>query len=111
MANSPQARKRARQAEKHRQHNMMLRSRVRTYMKRVMKAIESGNQELALQEFKEAQPFMDGSVNKGIFHRNKIARHKSRLYAKIRAMDGGETVVENTPVITESPADDAAPAA
>ena len=86
MANSAGSRKRARQAEKRRQHNASLRSMVRTYIKKVVKAIEGGNQAVAAEAFKVAQPIMDSSVNKGIFNKNQIARTKSRLNARIKAL-------------------------
>ena len=86
MANSPQARKRARQAEKSRERNMSLRSTMRTAIKKVLKAIDAGNKDEAQEAFKAATPVIDSMVNKGIAHRNKIARHKSRLNARIRAM-------------------------
>ena len=86
MANSPQARKRARQAVKSREQNMSLRSTMRTAIKKILKAIESGKRDEAQTAFKEAMPVIDSMVNKGIAHRNKIARHKSRLNARIRAM-------------------------
>ncbi|MBV0933878.1 30S ribosomal protein S20 [Marinobacterium weihaiense] len=86
MANSAGSKKRARQAEKRRQHNASLRSMARTYIKKVFAAIDSGDQAAAQEAFKVAQPIMDSSVNKGIFHKNKIARTKSRLSARIKAM-------------------------
>ncbi|GAA0790242.1 30S ribosomal protein S20 [Marinobacterium sediminicola] len=86
MANSAGSKKRARQAEKRRQHNASLRSMARTYIKKVIAAINSGDQAAAQEAFKVAQPIMDSSVNKGIFHKNKIARTKSRLTARIKAM-------------------------
>ena len=86
MANSAQARKRARQAEKRRQHNMGLRSRMRTYVKKVQAAIDEGNKEAAQDAFKAAQPVVDAMVNKGLIHKNKAARHKSRLNAHIKAL-------------------------
>lgn len=86
MANSVQARKRARQAEKRRQHNTALRSRMRTFVKKVQAAIAAGDKAAAQQAFKEAQPIVDGMVNKGLIHKNKAARHKSRLSAVIKAM-------------------------
>ncbi|KAA0876327.1 30S ribosomal protein S20 [Nitrincola tapanii] len=86
MANSAGSRKRARQAEKRRQHNASLRSMARTYLKKVIKAIEGGDKAAAEEAFKTAQPILDSSVTKGIFHANKIARNKSRLSAKIKAM-------------------------
>lgn len=86
MANSAGSRKRARQAEKRRQHNASLRSMVRTYIKKVVKAIDGGDQAAAAEALKVAQPIMDSSVNKGIFHKNQIARTKSRLNARIKAL-------------------------
>lgn len=86
MANSAGSRKRARQAEKRRKHNASLRSMVRTYFKKVLKAIASGDQAAAQEAFKTAQPLLDSSVNKGIFKKSKAARIKSRLNAKIKAM-------------------------
>lgn len=86
MANSAGSKKRARQAEKRRQHNASLRSMVRTYMKKVTAAIESGDKVVATEALKVAQPLLDSSVNKGIFSKNKIARVKSRLNTKIKAL-------------------------
>jgi small subunit ribosomal protein S20 len=86
VANSAGSRKRARQAEKRRQHNASLRSMVRTYVKKVVAAIDSGDKTAATEAFKVAQPIMDSSVNKGIFPKNKIARSKSRLNARIKAL-------------------------
>lgn len=86
MANSPQAKKRARQNEKNRKHNASLRSMARTYMKKVQAKIEAGNYEEAQTALQTAQPILDSMVNKGIFSKNKIARHKSRLNAKIKAL-------------------------
>ena len=86
MANIKSARKRARQAEKTRKHNMGLRSRMRTKIKDVVKACEAGNREAAAAAYKEAVPVIDSMVNKGIVDKNKAARHKSRLNKRIRAM-------------------------
>lgn len=86
MANSAGSRKRARQSEKRRQHNASLRSTVRTYIKKVAAAIASGDKAAATEALKVAQPFMDASVNKGIFEKNKIARSKSRMNTRIKAM-------------------------
>jgi small subunit ribosomal protein S20 len=86
LANSAQARKRARQAEKHRQHNAGRRSMMRTELKRVISAIAAGNKAEAESAFKTAAPLLDRLANKGLIHRNKAARHKSRLNAKIRAL-------------------------
>ena len=86
MANSPQARKRARQAEKRRMHNASRRSMLRTYIKKVVYAIEAGNKEEAVAAYEAAVPVIDRAANKGLIHKNKAARHKSRLNAHIRSM-------------------------
>ena len=87
MANTKQAKKRIRQAEKHRQHNASMRSTLRTYIKKVVAAIATGNKESALQSLQEATPVIDRMVNKGIIHKNKAARHKSRLTGHIKKLD------------------------
>jgi small subunit ribosomal protein S20 len=86
LANITSAKKRARQAEKHRQHNASLRSMVRTYIKRVYAAIEAGDRKLADESFKAAQPIIDRMADKGLIHKNKAARHKSRLTAHLKKM-------------------------
>lgn len=86
MANSPQARKRARQAEKRRQHNAAMRSMVRTYLKKVNAAIASGDQQAAQESYVKAVSVLDKATRKGKYHPNKAARHKSRLNSKIKAM-------------------------
>lgn len=86
MANSAQAKKRARQAEKHRQWNASRRSMLRTYIKKVVNAIIGGNQTEALTAYQAAVPVIDRMANKGVIHKNKAARHKSRLNGRIRAM-------------------------
>ncbi len=84
MANTIQAKKRARQAEVRRQRNASHRSLVRTYIKKVVKAIESKNKAAAEAAYNSAVPIIDRMATKGIIHRNKAARHKSRLLAHIR---------------------------
>lgn len=86
MANSPQARKRARQNEKRRRHNASLRSLVRTMIKRVNAAIESGDAEQAKTAYGEAVPVIDRMADKGIIHKNKASRHKSRLNEQIKGL-------------------------
>ncbi len=86
MANSPQARKRARQNEKARKHNASLRSMVRTYIKKVVAAIEAGDAEAAKAAYTAAVPVIDRIADKGIIHKNKAARHKSRLNTQIKAL-------------------------
>ena len=86
MANSAQARKRARQAEKRRQHNASRRSMLRTNLKKVVYAIEAGDKEAATEAYNAAVPVIDNAANRGLIHKNKAARHKSRLNAQIRAL-------------------------
>ncbi len=86
MANSPQARKRARQAVKRRAHNASLRSLVRTNIKKVDAALQTGDAEQARAAYANAVPVIDRMADKGIIHKNKAARHKSRLNARIRAL-------------------------
>lgn len=86
MANSPQARKRARQSEKRRRHNASQRSMVRTYIKRVNAAIEDKDSDRAAEALTSAIPVIDRMAAKGIVHKNKAARHKSRLSAKVKAL-------------------------
>lgn len=86
MANSPSARKRAKQAEKRNSHNASLRSMVRTYIKNVHKAIDSKDLEKAQQAYALAVPVIDRMADKGILHKNKAARHKSRLNKHIKAL-------------------------
>ena len=86
MANSAQARKRARQAEDARQRNAGQRSMMRTYVKKVVAAIATGNKEGAAEAYKAAVPVLDRMADKGLIHKNKAARHKSRLNAQIKAL-------------------------
>ncbi len=86
MANIKSAQKRARQNIKNRAHNMAMRSKMRTFLKKVSTAIESGDRAQAEASYKAAVPVLDSMVNKGIVHKNKAARHKSRLNARIKAL-------------------------
>jgi small subunit ribosomal protein S20 len=86
VANIKSARKRARQAEKTRKHNMGLRSKMRTEIKKVVNACEAGDKAAAATAYKNAMPVIDSMVNKGIVTKNKAARHKSRLNARIKAL-------------------------
>lgn len=86
MANIASAKKRARQSEKHRQHNASLRSMVRTSIKKTYNAIAAGDKALAEVCSKEATSVMDRMANKGLIHKNKAARHKSRIAAHIKKM-------------------------
>jgi len=84
VANTPQAKKRARQAEKRRSHNASLRSLVRTMIKKVNAAIRSGDAAAARAAYTDAVPVIDRMADKGIIHKNKAARHKSRLNAQVK---------------------------
>ncbi len=86
MANIKSAIKRARQNVKLRQHNAAARSMYRTYVKNVLKAVEAGDQEVAKTAFAKAQPIIDKAAGKGLIHKNKAARIKSRLSARVKAM-------------------------
>lgn len=84
MANLKQTKKRVRQAEKHRRHNASLRSTLRTHIKKVTAAIAKKDEKAAIVHLNEATPVIDRMASKGIIHKNKAARHKSRLVASIR---------------------------
>jgi len=86
LANSKQAKKRIRQAEKHRLHNAGRRSMLRTSIKKVIAKIESGDQEAAKLALTDASRIIDRVASKGLIHKNKAARHKSRLSAGIKKM-------------------------
>jgi small subunit ribosomal protein S20 len=86
LANTVQAQKRAKQAEKCRQHNASFRSMVRTYIKKVVAAIETKDYTVATAAYNEAVPVIDRMADKGIIHKNKAARHKSRLNESIKAL-------------------------
>jgi small subunit ribosomal protein S20 len=88
MANTAQARKRARQSVKVNSHNAALRSTMRTAMKKIIKAIESGDKAAAATAYVENVSVIDRIADKKIIHKNKAARHKSRLSAAIKAMSG-----------------------
>ena len=59
---------------------------MRTYIKKVVKMIAEGNKEGAVEAYKAALPVIDSSAGNGMIHKNKAARHKSRLNAQIKAM-------------------------
>lgn len=86
VANIKSAIKRARQNIKLRSNNASARSRYRTYVKNVLKAVEAGNKELATAQYAKAQPIIDRAAGNGLIHKNKAARIKSRLSAHIKAM-------------------------
>jgi small subunit ribosomal protein S20 len=86
VANIKSAIKRARQNVKLRQHNASARSMFRTYVKNVLKAVEAGDKEAATAAFAKAQPVIDKATTKGLIHKNKAARIKSRLVARLQSM-------------------------
>lgn len=86
MANIASAKKRALQSEKNRAHNAALRSRLRTFIKKVILAVEAGDVNQAQAAYRAAVPIIDSSVNKGLIHKNKAARSKSRLNARVKAL-------------------------
>ena len=86
MANIKSAKKRARQAIKRRAHNVALRSQVRSAVRKVMKAIESGNKDVAKAEFVSVVPQIDRMATKGILQKNRAAHYKSQINARLRAM-------------------------
>lgn len=86
MANSPQAKKRARQNERRLNVNKARRSRIRTYLRKVEEAIASGDKAAATDALKAAQPELMRGVTKGVFHKNTAARKMSRLSARVKAL-------------------------
>ena len=86
MANTAQARKRARQSVELNKHNSSLRSMLRTSIKRVRQAIDAGDQAAANDVFCKTTSVIDRIADKNIIHKNKAARHKSRLAATIKAL-------------------------
>ncbi len=86
MANSPQAKKRARQNETRFQINKARRSRIRTFLRRVEEAIASGDKDASVAALKAAQPELMRGVTKGVFHKNTASRKMSRLAARVKAL-------------------------
>ncbi|HAB45533.1 MAG TPA: 30S ribosomal protein S20 [Gammaproteobacteria bacterium] len=86
MANSAQSKKRAKQSEKRRRHNASQRSAMRTAIKKTISAISGGDAAVAGTAYAAAVPALDRAVSQGIIHKNKAARHKSRLNTKVKAL-------------------------
>ncbi|PLC53567.1 30S ribosomal protein S20 [Pollutimonas nitritireducens] len=86
MANTAQARKRARQSIERNKHNASLRSMLRTSIKRVRQAIDAGDKAAAAEVFQKTTSIIDRVADKNIIHKNKAARHKSRLAAAVKAL-------------------------
>ncbi len=88
MANIPSAQKRARQEEVRRLRNKSRRTAMRTSMKKVLKAVKTGDHGQAQEAYREAVRVIDRTANRGVIHKNKAARHKSRLNARVRSLAG-----------------------
>jgi small subunit ribosomal protein S20 len=86
MANSPSSRKRARQIEQRTAVNKMRRSRIRTFLRKVEEAIASGDQKLAGEALRSAQPEVMRGVSRGVLHKNTASRKISRLAARVKAL-------------------------
>ena len=86
MSNTPQAKKRARQNEARFQINKARRSRIRTFLRKVEEAIESGDKEASVAALRAAQPELMRGVTKGVFHKNTASRKMSRLASRVKAL-------------------------
>ena len=86
MANSPQAKKRARQIERRTAVNKARKSRIRTFLRAVEEAIASGDKAAATSALRAAQPELMRGVTKGIFHKNTASRKVSRLASRVKAL-------------------------
>jgi small subunit ribosomal protein S20 len=86
MANTPQAKKRARQIERRTDVNKARRSRIRTFLRFVEEAIAGGDQKVAAEALKSAQPELMRGVTKGVIHKNTASRKVSRLSSRVKAM-------------------------
>lgn len=87
MANIKSAIKRAKQNVKLRKHNASARSMYRTYIKNVLKAVAAGDKDIATAAFVKAQSVVDKAAGKNLIHKNKASRIKSRLSARVKAMN------------------------
>jgi len=86
LANIKSSKKRARQAVDRNARNASQRSMLRTYVKKVLKAIQANDAPAAQEAYKAAEPILARYASRGLIHKNKAARHKSRLTARIRAI-------------------------
>jgi small subunit ribosomal protein S20 len=86
LANTKSAEKAARQSTVHRARNDALTSQLRSAIRKTTLALKAGKREDATAALAHATPIIDSMVNKGIIHRNKAARHKSRLTRQVRAL-------------------------
>ena len=92
MANTPQSKKRARQAERRTEVNKARRSRIRTFLRKVEEAITSGDQEVAKAALQAAQPELMRGVTKGVVHKNTASRKISRLASRVKALAAKATI-------------------
>lgn len=86
MANTSSAKKRVKQSERNRERNIALKNRMRTSVKKVLKATDDGNQTEAVESYKIAKPLIDSLARKGIIHKNKAANQKKKLNKRIKAL-------------------------
>lgn len=86
MANTPQSKKRARQAERRQDVNKARRSRIRTFLRKVEEALASGNADAAATALRDAQPELARGVSKGVLHKNTVSRKISRLAHRVKAI-------------------------
>ncbi len=86
MANTSSAKKRVKQSERNRERNIALKNRMRTSVKKVLKATDDGNQTEAVESYKVAKPLIDSLARKGIIHKNKAANQKKKLSKRIKAL-------------------------
>jgi len=89
MANTASARKRNRQSKRRTERNQARKSRMRTFIKKVETAIAGGDQQVAGEALRAAQPEMQRAAGKGVVHRNTVARKLSRLSAQIKTLATG----------------------
>ena len=102
MANSPQARKRARNSQQRRRRNASQRSLFRTLIKKVLAAVEADDLEAARLAYARAVPVIDRAARQNLVHRNKAARYKSRLNARIKAIGAAPDAEAATPASEET---------
>lgn len=88
MANIASSQKRARQNEVRRLRNKSRRTEMRTMMKKVLHAVKAGDAERAQSAYRAAARTLDRSAKLGVIHQNKANRHKSRLNARVRQLQG-----------------------
>lgn len=86
MANTPQSKKRAKQADARFAVNKARRSRIRTFLRKVEEAIASGDKDVATAALRAAQPELMRGVTKGVFHKNTASRKMSRLSSRVNAI-------------------------